>query len=274
MDYLNHVNLKDVINNLNDIRRNLIGIGGNQLISHTFVESLCNDSIDTLDKIINKQLINLIPNTIFAPLYVDIYAFKYTLEEFGQSIDNVEIEYEYNDGEISDIYFPKDEILNCILKVYYSHYAMDGNGYHVGYENVLFTFQGINRMELGLTTGYPGNLSSWVINPTEFDVTILDLPNEDIIEYNNHDDDCEIFKDDDGNEIDTDIIKHDDVSQNCSCGLIDNWNGYYPPDNDFFYSEMENIVHYIMNNNKLPDATFDNETSTWNIANQISYKFK
>ena len=90
----------------------------------------------------------------------------------------------------------------------------------------------------------PYLLSSWVVNPNEYEIINKDLPDE---EEPIHNDDCE-FKDD------------PDSFDNCDCAEF--WEGYYPPDDDFFYQEMESILEWA----NWVEAEFDPDTREWTLG--------
>lgn len=168
-------------------------------------------------------------NTIFQLTLIDVYALKEALEESGGPIQSVSIE------ELS----ADNRSLQMI--VYYSRYATDGNGSHVGYEDVIFSTTCLNRLELGLHAGIPMGLSEWVVNPNSFKIDRTDLPKPDI------------FKE--GEDEDND-------------------NGYCPPDNDFFYEELDYIINHLIDSDSIPAAEFDPVNREWSIGNQKTWKIK
>ena len=239
-----------------------------------------NDPNDPIDKVMYEKLNNhleqtkwMIPtlesinkNTVYFPVYVDMLALKEALE--NQSlIYSVELHPMWNDP-IDEQKYPDVEPDYFQMKVFYSRYCMDGNGYHVGYEHVVFVANSIKKSNLKLS-GIPYNLSPHVIDPTSFEIESKDCPPEDFPTFDSHETNCDVFK---RSMLHTWNPAIEPFPDDCSCGCNDNWNGYTPPDNDFFESEIDNIIYYILHHNQLPEATFDGKTGEWSIGNQVTWK--
>jgi hypothetical protein len=94
--------------------------------------------------------------------------------------------------------------------------------------------------------GLPYLLSSWVVNPNEFEIIDRNLPpnDEPDPEYN-HDDDCP-FK---GQAFD-------------DCDCLEFYDGYYQPDDDFFYQEIQSILESC----NWIEAEFDPDTRKWTLG--------
>jgi hypothetical protein len=204
---------------------------------HCQMKEIVND----LDCLITN-LKPLAKNTINHVQFVDAESFRYALESDG-SIKQVKCYPIYNDGdlELDSIPEPQSIAIDAIT----SRYAMDGNGSHVGYETVTFQWKAINKRQLGIT-GLPYLLSSWAINPNQYKIIEKDLPENEFPDpLLGHDDNCE-FK---GQSFD-----------NCDCA--DFWEGYYQPEDDFHYQEMESILSLI----KYPEAEFDADEREWQLG--------
>ena len=198
------------------------------------------EAIDDLDCLIS-HLKPLNRNTIHHVQWIDVESFCYSLGKTGQ-INSIEIQPIFSS--------PNPEQPNSELPIGFnilvtptSRFAMDGNGFHVGYETVTYKWIAYSKRELGIA-GLPYLLSSWVVNPNEFEIESKDLPDE---EEPIHQDDCE-FKDD------------PDSFDNCDCAEF--WNGYYPPDDDFFYQE----IHSILESTNWVEAEFDPDTREWTLG--------
>jgi hypothetical protein len=184
-------------------------------------------------------------NTINSIQFIDVESFCCTLGK-QSNIDSIEIKPTWNFK--NDDWNPDDDENKPIgydIFVKYSRYTMDGNGYHVGYENVTFIWKAISKRELGIT-GIPYLLSSWVVNPDEFEIHLKDLPANDIPE---HDPDC--------------IYKAEDFA-NCDCA--DSFEGYFRPEDDFFYQEINNTLEQC----EWIEAEFNSDEREWTLGN-VSY---
>jgi len=199
------------------------------------------EAIDDLDCLIS-HLKPLNRNTIHHVQWIDVESFCYSLGKTGQ-IRSIEINPIFSD--------PNPELPNSeppigftILVTPTSRFAMDGNGFHVGYETITYKWKAYSKRELGIS-GIPYLLSAWVINPNEFEIESKDLPMDEAEPI--HSDDCE-FKDD------------PDSFDNCDCAEF--WEGYCPPDDDFFYQEMESILEWA----NWVEAEFDPDTREWTLG--------
>jgi len=172
-------------------------------------------------------------NTINSIQFIDVESFCYTLGK-QSNIDSIEIEPTYD---------TLGQVIGFDIFANYSRYTMDGSGYHVGYENVRFKWSAIDKRQLDIT-GVPYLLSSWVVNPDSFEIDSKDLPDNDNPE---HDSDCE-FNDD------------PDSFDNCDCA--DCFEGYFQPDDDFFYQDMDHILEQC----NWVEAEFNSDRREWKLG--------
>ena len=198
------------------------------------------EAIDDLDCLIS-HLKPLNRNTIHHVQWIDVESFCYSLGKTGQ-IQSIEINPVFS-GPNPELPNSEPPIGFTIHVTPTSRFAMDGNGFHVGYETVTYKWIAYSKRELGIA-GLPYLLSSWVVNPNEYEIINKDLPDE---EEPIHSDDCE-FKDD------------PDSFDNCDCAEF--WNGYYPPDDDFFYQEIQSIL----DSTNWVEAEFDPDTREWTLG--------
>ena len=190
-----------------------------------------------------KTLNDYTPNTSNLIQLIDAEAFRFALEESG-SIESVNCYPIFND-HTSELNYPDSQPDSFAIECVTSRYTMNGTGYHVGYEVVTFQWKAINKANLEIM-GLPYLLSRWVINPDQFEIINKDLPiNQSPDPDLNHDSDCE-FK---GQSFD-------------QCDCCEFWDGYYQPDDDFFYSEMNAIISQL----NYPDAQFDPEMREWTLG--------
>lgn len=213
-----------------------------------------------------EKLNTLKKNTVFTKTFIDMYAFKEVLEN-QSGIDKVELIPLDKDGiEFMDIdpeLIESEDIFKYTLKAYYSRSAYNGGGYHIGYENVVFEWISINKNELDLH-GIPLALSDQVILPFKYNIISKELPDNELPNEDCHDSNCAIFKrDDDDNPLD---FNDDPYPDDCDCGCNDNWDGYYQSDDDFFYSDMENIIYNMFNYSEIPEAIFNKEERKWYLG--------
>ena len=203
------------------------------------------EAIDDLD-CLKSHLKPLNKNTISHIQYIDVEAFAYSLGKSGH-VESIDIEPIYNDPDSEPLnpelnpHLNSEPVIGFKVFVKTSRYAMDGNGFHVGYEVITYKWKAYSKRELGIT-GIPYLLSAWVVNPNEFDIESKDLPCEDVPE---HESDCE-FKDDD--------------FTNCECAEF--FEGYWHPEDDFFYQEINSILESC----KWTNAEFDSETREWTLG--------
>ena len=249
------------------------------------------EAIDDLDCLIS-HLKPLNRNTIHHVQWIDVESFCYSLGKTGQ-INSIEIQPIFN-GPNPEHPNSEPPIGFTIHVTPTSRFAMDGNGFHVGYETVTYEWKAYSKHELGIA-GLPYLLSSWVVNPNEYEIINKDLPDE---EEPIHSDDCEAYNNADwivrmydgelelsswtidGNrtesqaysEAESEVLKHkqskytdwtltrDDSFDNCDCAEF--WNGYYPPDDDFFYQEIQSILEWA----DWVEAEFDPDTREWTLG--------
>ena len=207
------------------------------------LESQCylckiHEAIDDLS-CLKSHLKPINKNTISHIQYIDVEAFCYSMGKTGH-VESIEINPIFNHGPNPELPTSEPPIgFNIFIKT--SRYAMDGNGFHVGYETITYQWKAYSKRELGIT-GIPYLLSSWVVNPNEFEIESRELPCEDIPE---HDPECE-FK--------------SECFDNCDCA--DFFEGYSRPDDDFFYQEIQSILDSC----NWTNAEFDSETREWTLG--------
>jgi len=192
---------------------------------------------------LKSHLEPLAKNTVNSIQFIDVESFCYTLGK-RSDIHSIQIEPIWMDD--NDQHNSNYHIKGYSILAKYSRYTMDGMGYHVGYENVIFKWIAKSKRELGIT-GIPYLLSSWVINPNDFEIESKDLPENDNPE---HDSDCQYYGIE-NNKLDFD---------NCDCA--DMFEGYYQPDDDFFYEEMNHILEQC----DWIEAEFNSDTREWKLG--------
>jgi len=207
----------------------------------------CKEAIDDLD-CLKSHLEPISKNTINHLQLIEAEAFRFALNEHLSFNESVRCYPIYNDPNADHNSDPKDAdsfAIECTT----SRYAMDGNGYHVGYENVTYQWKAMRKSDLNLR-GIPLLLSNWVIDPTNYEIIKKDLPDNELPDPDHsHDDDCE-FK---GKGFD-------------DCDCAEYFEGYWQPDDDFFYQEMESIIDQL----KYPEAEFDSDKREWQLG-EVSF---
>lgn len=206
-------------------------------------------------------------STVYFPKFIDALALKDALERYlGEN--NVSYVPYWNDPTI-DPFLTDTNPDYYILKFTIERVAMDGNGFHVGYEHCSFAAKTIKKSELKLS-GIPYNLSPHCVNLDSFEiVNPIITPDEELPTIDSHDNDCDVFKRDLAFPWNPD---NESFPDDCTCGCNDEWNGYTPPDDDFWWQEMEGVFYYIMNHNQLPDAVFNKDDGTWSIGDQVTWQ--
>ena len=181
-------------------------------------------------------------NTISHIQFIDVEAFAYSMGKTGH-VESIDIEptWDTPDPEPNTIPDPDQKPIGFNIFIKTSRYAMDGNGFHVGYETITYKWKAYSKRELGIT-GIPYLLSAWVVNPNEFEIHSKDLPCEDVPE---HESDCQ-FK--------------GECFDNCDCA--DFFEGYWHPDDHFFYQEIQSILDSC----NWTNAEFDSETREWTLG--------
>lgn len=187
-------------------------------------------------------------NTINHIQFIDVESFCYSLGKQGH-VDSIDIEPIWNtpnpdpdpDHIPDQTPDPFEKPIGFEIFVKTSRYAMDGNGSHVGYEVITYKWKAYSKRELGIT-GIPYLLSSWVVNPNEFEIESRELPAEDIPE---HESDCE--------------FKGEDF---CNCECAEFFEGYWHPEDDFFYQEINSILESC----NWVEAEFNSETREWTLG--------
>ena len=210
------------------------------------------ESINNLTHL-KSHLKPLSKNIINSIYFIDVESFCYSLGKQGH-VDSINIEPVWNSNSepIPDLDpdpfpdqtpDPDEKPIGFEIFVTTSRYAMDGNGSHVGYENVTYKWKAYSKRELGII-GIPYLLSAWVVNPNEYEIESKDLPIEDkLIHYP----DCS-YKD-----------KEDDF-ENCHCA--DCFEGYFHPEDDFFYQEIKSILESC----NWVEAEFNPNTREWTLG--------
>jgi len=260
MEFSHNV-IKQIISDLDK------SINIHRLIPVLYPDCTCNNASKTIDKCfkcksseviddldcLKSNLEPIAKNTIYHIKFIDVESFCYTLGKSGH-IHSIEINPVFS-GPNSELPNSEPPIGFTIDVTPTSRYAMDGNGYHVGYESVTYRWIARSKKELGIA-GVPHLLSSWVVNPIEYEIESKDLPDEDQLV---HDDDCE-FSNDPDNFDDCEFSNDPDNFDDCDCA--DHFNGYYPPDDDFFYQEIESI----MSTCNWIEAEFNSDTREWKLG--------
>ena len=191
-------------------------------------------------------------------MYVDAYAFIDACERFGSPF---EFGSPFDQILITE---PKNKKENAKLRIHYSNYAMNGYGYYVGYENIVFVTDCIKKSDLDLS-GIPYMLSEYVIDPFKFEIESKDCPPEETPTFDSHDKNCKVHR----YRWNPEKNPYPDY---CDCGCNENFEGYYPPDDDFFYLEINHLIHLILEDKHyIPEAIFDSEKREWSIGNQVIY---
>lgn len=155
---------------------------------------------------------------------------------------------------------------NEILEFTIHRYAMDGNGYHVGYEEFVSQFKLYSKSDFEVTEMSPYNLSNYFLFPhlLEIDVT----PAIEEKEYS-MDDAIQYLKDNYGYD-DSDIANlEEEVMQEAYDKGMGEGN-YFPPDEDFAWQcAIQPVIEEALAN--LISAEFDSETRTWTLGD---YEYK
>jgi hypothetical protein len=272
MNYINGLSIESIINNLYAVEV-LINAHRNNIPSiRNLFDAVASDQkiMERIDNVLSNvtthinQLKTIRKNTLYFPTFVDCHALVSSLNNFGNPIDSAEIVPIWCDDNAYNTDWNDIPPIKTLLKIHYSRYAMDGNGFHVGYENVVFTAECIKKSEMKLS-GIPYNLSSYVVNPDSFEIESKDLPPEEFPVNESHDESCPYHS---NTEHD---FESDPFPDDCTCGLNDCWEGYYPPDDDFFYTEINQIIHSILQSNLLPSAEYDANTREWSIKDEVNW---
>jgi len=169
---------------------------------------------------------------------IDAEAFRYALENHTD-LKCVKCYPVFNDPN-AELDYPNSEPDSFAIEATYERYAMNPMGYHIGYETVVFKWMAIKKSQLEIL-GLPKLLSNWVVMIDKYVIESKDLPdNEDPI----HNADCEF----------DDVFASFD---NCDCA--DSFEGYWQPDDDFFYQEMNHIIEMM----QIPEASFNPDKREW-----------
>ena len=268
-NYLNGVSIDGIINILNNYKSFLKKeLNDSIQFDHVFNATGGNpyrQSVKDWIKEIDNQLnpLNQInKNTVYPLTFVDAFALKEALENYGSPIESVDILPMWNDSNLN----PDDSNPDYfIMVIYFSRFAMNGHGFHIGYENVTFNLKLYSKREMGLS-GIPYNLSHLVCIPdvTQLEIVNRILPDEELPDESHHEKDCEVFQ---RSLLHPWNPENEPFPDDCTCECNDNWEVYSHPDDDFLYNEMESVFTLIMQYsiNDLPEAEFDSESRTWSL---------
>jgi hypothetical protein len=223
---------------------------------------MAKDFIESTEQI-TKPLKTINKNTFYPVLFIDAFAMKEALENYGNPIESVDILPMWHDSNKE----PNDANPDYfIMVIHYSRYAMNPNGFYIGYENVTFEMKLYTKKEFNLH-GIPYNLSHLVCIPNcdQLEIVNCNLPDEELPDESHHESDCEVFN--------RSLLRpwnpeKEPFADDCTCGCNDEWEGYSHPDDDLFYQEMDSIFYIIMNGKTIPEAKFDATKSEWTLGDQ------
>ena len=228
-----------------------------RLIPILYPNCTCNNASETIKKCFkckSKEVIGTLDclkshlnplnkNTINHLQFIDVESFVYSLGKSGH-VESIEIKPEWaSDSDYRADLSSDQKPIGFTIFISTSRFAMDGNGSHVGYETVTYKWKAYSKRELGIT-GVPYLLSAWVVNPNEFEIESRELPPEDNPE---HDPECEFAND-------------PDSFDDCDCA--DFFDGYWHPDDDFFYQEIQSILESC----NWVEAEFDPDVRIWSLG--------
>ena len=249
---LNDKTIKQIIDDLNK------SIELHRKIKVLYPDCTCTTSSEVIDKCFlcqSKEVIDdldclkthlqpIAKNTINHIQFIDLESFLYSMGKTGH-IESIDVQPIWGtpDPEPNTIPDPDEKPIGFTIDCITSRYAMDGNGSHVGYESITYRWNAYSKRELGIT-GIPYLLSAWVVNPNEFEIESKDLPPEDQLV---HEMDCEFANDPDN---------FDD----CHCGEF--FEGYWHPEDDFFYQEIQSILESC----DWIEADFNPDTREWQLG--------
>ena len=129
----------------------------------------------------------------------------------------------------------EEDELACI-EVYYSRVAMSPMGFRLGCEYVTVRFPCFRKDDLGIV-GFPKELNAHVVLLGVWEIYERNSPEPEKCENGCEEDECE-------------------------CEL------YFPPDDDFFYSEIDHIVDMLGTYKSYPEAEFDREERMWSLGDK------
>jgi hypothetical protein len=174
-------------------------------------------------------------NTMHHKTFVDAFAFMAMVEN-QSGCESVELILPTN-------YRIKNEVcpIGGMVQARFSRYAMDGNGYHVGYEYYDVAWKLFDRKLLELDAGaYPWLVSRFAIIPDQMEILSIE-PAMDQRELDNQCAECNAENADKNGELD--------------CSTIE-CNQYYPPDEDFAYSHIMGPIEFGLDHGQLIEAEF------------------
>ena len=161
---------------------------------------------------------------------------------------------------VTDVFVEKDEGLIEWLMFTVERYAMDGAGFHAGYETFIGAMQIFHGPDLGILSLMTPHAKE-VVFPSAMDVSEI-IPAEDPHEYTVEEarafleewhDHLEALDSDDADYI---------LQTAFDYGMGEG--DYCPPDDDFAYQELDHHLQEALKD--LPDGRFDPETRAWSIV--------
>jgi len=187
---------------------------------------------------------------------IDAYALEETL------VDNAP-----NVGDIGSAWIGDNFETDPYLYFKLDRYAMNGNGYHVGYEEFVGKLRLYHKGDFAIH-GIPYMLSPYVVFPATLEVHTV-KPVEDPTEYTKQDA-LEYLKEYDDQFEDSamvDLMYSDDEILQMAYDKGLGEGDYYPPDEDFAYHELAHHLEYILSKElvqpEFRPATSDEENSVW-----------
>lgn len=247
--FLNQSNINSIIHDLNrSIGLHSASIDEEECFAKDVGQSNCHhcnleDIIQDLE-CLKSHLLPFGKQTNSLVQFIDAEAFRFALSNLGQ-FNKVLCIPIFNDPNSELNYESPKDADGFIIQATIERFAMDGVGFHVGYESVTYQWNCIDKHELGIV-GIPYILSKYVVNPNQFEIVDTDCPEP---EEPIHDDDCELNSEPDGE---------------CDCGAIEGL--YYPPDDDFWYQQLDGILDSI----EYPDAEFNLNNRMWSLG-ELTY---
>lgn len=148
-------------------------------------------------------------------------------------------------------------------------YAMDGNGFHVGYEEFVGRIRLYHKRDLGIH-GIPYALSPYVVVPSTMDVHAI-KPAEEPTTHTKAEalDYLKEYREFSNSMLVDNSMSDDEIMQEAyDRGLGEG--DYYPPDEDFAYQELENYLMNIlirpMVQAEFHPASSEEENSRWTLG--------
>lgn len=185
-------------------------------------------------------------NTIYNIQVIDAFALEQTI--LYKTFHKAWVEYDPKE--------PSDEAAcePTHLCIKTGRYAMDQNGYYVGYEYYTARFQLFEKSSLAIR-GIPYNLSRYVVLPKLFDIEIEPATTEPC-----HCNDHKLTED--INKTEKEIAEDCyNFTNECTC--------YIPPDEDFAYQEIQQVLEHCISS--LIEAEYNPANGTWKLGD---YEYK